>query len=194
MLTVRRLAADVLNVGMTRIRIYDTVAENRDKLSKAASRDDVKELIKSGVIKSVPVMGQHRIVKKKKRGLGSRKAKRSKRKKPEWMILVRSQRKLLSELISNNLLSKEFKKDIYLKIKGNNFRNKNAMLLYMVDRKLINQSVVDDFAKAKAKRRAEAKAKKKEELSARKQKKNVVKKSKAKEDKKVKAKDDESKK
>lgn len=170
MLTVRRLAADVLNVGMTRIRIDDTVAESKEKLSKAASRDDIKELIKDGVIKSVPVVGQHRTVRNKKRGPGSKKSKRSKRTKKEWMVLVRSQRKLLSSMVANNQLDKKFKKEIYLRIKGSNFRSKGAMLSYMVTKKMIDQSIVDTFAKEKAKRRAEAKTNKKEQINAIKQK------------------------
>ena len=170
MLTVRRLAADILNVGMTRVRIDTTKSEDREKLLKAASREDVKDLIKSGVIKSVPVEGQHRKTRKNKRGPGSKKAKSNKRKKTEWMKIVRAQRKFLRELVDKKYLDEKLKKSMYMKIKGNNFRSKGAMLLYLVDHGYIEKSVVDALTKEKKERRKKAAEERKKKIELLKQK------------------------
>ena len=77
--TIRRLAASILNVGKSRIWIDNTQLK---RVSEAITREDVKGLIKEGIIKKLPPKSKfkqnikkHKEQKKKgkRRGPGSRK-------------------------------------------------------------------------------------------------------------------------
>ena len=132
--TVRRLAADILNVGERRIRF------DPDKISdvkNAMTRIDVVDLIKNKVITVLPVKGRKKKEKKRKRGAGSRKGKPKGKQKEAWMTRIRTQRALLKKLISSEVLKKEIKRYIYLKIKGGAFRSKRAMITYLKENELI---------------------------------------------------------
>ncbi len=140
MKTVRRLAADILNVGQNRVRILDT-----KKAAQAATREDVSNLIKEGVIKAVPVKGRRTKEKKERkarRGPGKRKGtpKSRKSKKEGWMERIRALRKYLNELIESGKLSKEMKRTLYLKIKGGHFMGKRMFYNYLKDMKLLKES------------------------------------------------------
>lgn len=135
--TIRRLAADILGIGQRRVRFSP---EELGEIGKAMMRTDVKELIKKGSIKKVPEKKQKRKNKKNKRGRGSRKGSHA-GKKARWMAKVRSQRKLLSELMEQGALEKKNKREIYLKVKGGMFRSKRAMLLYLKE----NDFIPKDF-------------------------------------------------
>ena len=137
--TIRRLAADILGVGQNRI-VFDM--EKKEELEKAITREDVKELISKGIIKKKPIVGKRKEKKKKaNRGRGSRKGKKHaiKSSKEKWMEKVRALRKLLAQLIREGRLSKEHKKDIYRKIKGNFYKGKRSMLLHLKERKLLKE-------------------------------------------------------
>lgn len=132
--TVRRLAADILGVGERRIRF------DPDKISdvkNAMTRIDVEDLIKNKVITVLPVKGRKKKEKKKKKGGGSRKGKPKGKQKEAWMTRIRTQRTLLKKLISSEVLEKENKRYIYLKIKGGAFRSKKAMMTYLKENELI---------------------------------------------------------
>lgn len=132
---VRRIAADILSVGQKRIRF---VQSQLSEIKNAMSRDDVRNLIEKKAIVVLPKKGRKKKEKRKKRGEGSRKGSKSGAdRKKEWMARVRSQRKLLSYLVDNNILKKEHKRKIYLKIKGNSFRSKKALITYLKDNNLI---------------------------------------------------------
>jgi len=133
--TVRRLAADILAVGEKRIRF---VSDKLSDIKSAMSRADVRDLIDKKAIIVLPKKGRRKKTKREKRGEGSRKGSKSNEdRKREWMNRVRAQRKLLRLLIANNILKGEHKRKIYLKIKGNSFRNKRALVTYLKDNELI---------------------------------------------------------
>ncbi|MBN1169910.1 50S ribosomal protein L19e [Candidatus Micrarchaeota archaeon] len=137
MLTVRRLAADIMNVGKGRVKI------NPDGLKEAEgalTRSDVKGLIEKGIITKAKIKGRASKAKKQRRGKGSRKGSYSDSKK-RWMEKVRAQRKLLALLVESNALKKTDKRSIYGKVKSGIFRNKKAMLLYLKD----NHYIPDDY-------------------------------------------------
>jgi len=132
--TVRRLAAEILNVGENRIKIN---SDSMSEVLNAMTRADVKTLIDKGVVKAAPKKGRKKIEKKKRRGRGSRKGKTAGQQKKEWMQKVRSQRKLLRKLIALEALEKDDKRYIYLKIKSGIFRNKHAMMNYLKENDFI---------------------------------------------------------
>ncbi len=136
--TVRRLAASILKVGEE--RVYIDPSQLKD-VSSALTREDVKELIKKGVIKRKPVVGKHRGKLRKRKNAGRRKGPKYSRKskKEIWMERVRALRKLLKELISSGKLPKEHKKSIYSRIRGNTFRGKKSLLNYLKEHKLLKE-------------------------------------------------------
>jgi large subunit ribosomal protein L19e len=131
--TVRRLAADLMNVGQNKIRI------NPDGLKEAEgalTRIDVKGLIDKGVITKQKPQGRASTARKKRRGRGRRKG-TPLYAKGVWMAKVRSQRKLLRLLIESGTLKEDSKREIYGKVKSGIFRNKRAMLTYLKENKLV---------------------------------------------------------
>jgi large subunit ribosomal protein L19e len=135
--TVKRLAADILNVGVNRIRIKP---ENVEKAAEALTRQDVKALIDDGTIYKIKKRGRRKKKKKRKRGEGSIKGHSAKERKRRWMILVRSQRACLKELLKNGLLEKKYRKMIYRKIKSGTFKSKKAMLTYLKENNLLKEN------------------------------------------------------
>jgi len=131
--TVRRLAADILNIGRRRVKFSQ---DGLKEAEGALTRSDVKGLIDKGVVKKTKVKGRDSTARKKRRGKGRKKGSLGDRKKL-WMQKVRSQRKLLVTLIESGALAKEQKRSIYGKIKGGIFKSKRAMLLYLKDNELI---------------------------------------------------------
>ena len=134
---VRRLAVEVLGVGKQRIWIDP---EQRDRAKEAMTKDDVRALIKEGVIKKRPEEGQSRsrartLALKKRKGrkrgkgkkTGTKKA-RSKIKKRR-MESVRAQRRKLKELRQKNpeAVEKIGYRVLYRKIKGGFFKGKKQV-------------------------------------------------------------------
>ncbi|MEM2909063.1 MAG: 50S ribosomal protein L19e [Candidatus Bilamarchaeaceae archaeon] len=137
--TIRRLAADILGVGEKRIR-FDS--EKMTEVTKAMTRADVRGLIEKKIITVKPKKGRLAKKPKRRRGSGSVRGSKDINRKKEWMEKIRSQRRLLRLLIELRALDKKNKRDVYMKIKGNAFRSKRAMLTYLKDSGLIPK----DFA------------------------------------------------
>lgn len=134
--TVRRLAADLLNIGENRVRIDPT---SISEVKSAMTRGDVQALIDKGLIKAAPKKGRKKNVKKKRRGRGSRKGMGGVSEKEKWMQKVRAQRKLLIRLLKLDAIEKEDKRTIYMKIKSGIFRSKKAMMSYLKENDFVEQ-------------------------------------------------------
>ena len=142
---VRRLAAEVLGVGESRIWIDPS---RIDDAAAAISRDDVRRLIKEGVIsvrpESTPSRGRARLRALKKRqgrrrGPGSRKGPRYDEKRL-WILRVRAQRKLLKELKEKGLIDAKTFREVYRLVKGGMFRSRAHLKLYLREHNLIRVS------------------------------------------------------
>ncbi|MEK6973894.1 MAG: 50S ribosomal protein L19e [Nanoarchaeota archaeon] len=143
--TQKRLAAQLLNVGRTRV-YFDP--EKLEEIKEAITKSDLRSLIKRGIIKKKPQTGiskfraRKRSLQRKKgrqQGIGTRKGKRTSRlsRKREWINKIRSQRYLLFNLKSKDRISKETFKTIYKKSKGGFFRSKSHIMLYLNENKLL---------------------------------------------------------
>lgn len=143
----KRIAADILGVGIGRVWIDPNVEED---LSLALTREDIRKLITDGIIKKNPIIGvsrgrARRIALKKKRGLrrgqGSRKGKAGARtpKKRTWINKVRSQRRYLSELREKELIPPSVYRELYLKVKGNAYRNVSHLRLTVEEMGIIKK-------------------------------------------------------
>jgi large subunit ribosomal protein L19e len=144
LLNKRILAAHVLGVGKDRLWFDMDRAED---IKAAITREDIRVLIREGVIRLKPVKGVSRsrakqIAKQKskgrKRGHGSRKgtAKARKPAKETWMEKIRSQRKMFNEFLESEIITKGTYSMLRLKAKGGFFRTKRHIKLYLEDKNL----------------------------------------------------------
>ncbi len=140
--TVARLAASILGVGENRIWLDPSGAE---RVRDALTRDDVRGLIKDGLVKAKRAYGVSRARARKKqegkrkgrrRGMGSRRGTRNAREgaKKKWMAHVRLQRRTLSELSKGGKIVPADYRRVYNMIKGGAFRGKAALLTYLKEK------------------------------------------------------------
>jgi len=143
---VKRLAAEILKVGESRIRISP---EAVDKIAEVVTKDDVRNLIDQGLIWVEPPKGNSRgrwrirHLKKKKgrrRGHGSRKGPRS---DPEemWVRKMRAMRRFLKHLKERGLITPKTWRTLYKMVKGNYFRDLRHLKTYINDHKLAKERV-----------------------------------------------------
>ncbi len=131
--TVRRLAADIFDIGENKVRISpDGLKEAEGALTRA----DVKGLIDKGVITKAKPQGRASTRRRGRTGHGRRRGTPLDH-KTVWMEKIRAQRRFLFMLLGSGALKKESKRAMYRKIKSGIFRNKRAMLLYMKENKLV---------------------------------------------------------
>ena len=140
----RRLAAEVLGVGESRIWIDP---ENLDRVATVISRDEVRRLIKEGVIKvrppSTPSRGRvrirHRQKKKgRRRGPGSRKGSRV-NEKDLWVARIRALRKYLKYLRKRKLIDRRTYRKLYLMAKGGSFKSMRHLRTYLIEHNLLRR-------------------------------------------------------
>ncbi len=134
--TVRRLAADILKVGENRVWIDP---ENLDRVAEVMTREEVRALIKQGIIRAKPVKGisRARIRKRKlqkkrgrRRGPGSRKGPAIDRKRL-WIMKVRAQRKFLRLLRKRRIITKRVYRKLYMMVKGGAFDSVSQLKAYI---------------------------------------------------------------
>ncbi len=144
---VRRLAAAELKVGESRVWI-DTSPEYAERLSMAISREDVRKLIKDGIIvkrpPSTPSRGRARLrhLRKKKgrgRGPGKRKGPRFDEKRM-WINKIRAQRRFLKALRERGIIDRRTYRRLYRLAKGGFFRDLQHLKLYMREHKLLKEA------------------------------------------------------
>ena len=141
----KKIAAGILKVGVNRI-IFN---EDRLKdIKEAITKEDIRALIKEKAISSKPIKGissfrskKNKAQKRKgrRKGTGSRKGSRGARipRKKEWMAKVRTQRKLIKLLKEKKLIISKTYNVLYRKIKGNTFRSRKHIKLFLDEHNLI---------------------------------------------------------
>ncbi len=165
--TIRRLAASVMGVGENRIW-FDPA--NIGRIHEALTRDDVRGLIKEGLIAAEPERGVSRFRARaraegkrvgRRRGHGSRKGTAAARADPKtvWMAKVRLQRRILRNLNANEEIKPEAVRTVYGMIKGNAFRGKGALAVYLKENDMLTPAGAKSAADTSAKKVA-AKVKK----------------------------------
>jgi len=129
---IRRMAAEILKVGKTKIVFSE---KDKSRIAESMTKEDVRQLIKEGIVKkrkdNYHSRARARKLKEKKtkgrkRGKGKRKGtiKARTNKKKAWMKKVRSQRKKIKELKKTGKMEKGEYTKIYRMIKGNYFKGK----------------------------------------------------------------------
>jgi len=160
--SVRKIAAEMLKCGESRIRI-----EMAKETEEALTREDVKNLIRTGLVWKVQKKGTSKFrtklaFRQKKKGrrtrMGSRHGTynaRSGPKKRRWIKSIRSLRRLLKELKENGQIEHKTYTEFYPRIKGGEFRNKKHLLFYLDDHDLLKQR--KELAEKPEKRKKSAK-------------------------------------
>jgi ribosomal protein L19E len=157
--TVRRLAADIFDVGENKVRISP---DGLKEAEGALTRSDVRGLIEKGIVTRARPRGRASTRRTGRTGHGRRRGTPLDT-KAVWMEKIRAQRRFLSMLLGGGALKKEAKRALYRKIKSGIFRNKRAMLLYLRENKL----VAADYEPPRPEfRKPEPKAKKEKTLKA----------------------------
>jgi large subunit ribosomal protein L19e len=144
--SVKRMAASMLKVGVTRVKVTDPKAAD-----EALTRDDVRNLIGSGSVVKLQKKGvssRHSgriLVQKRKRrrsGHGNRKGTKKARtpQKRRWITSVRAMRRMLRELKADGRIERKAYTMFYVRVKGGEFRNKKHLLLYLKDRDLLSKA------------------------------------------------------
>ncbi len=143
----KELASRALGISKKRIK-FNLTAENRKDLKELISREGVKDLLADKTITKVAKKGISRtranyILSQKKKGRragqGNRKGTANARfnEKEKWMIKIRGLRNLLKSIREQGSLDKKTFRELYQKSKGNFFRNKRHILLYIEQNNLL---------------------------------------------------------
>lgn len=141
----KRIAAQLFKVGVNKV-LFDQ--ERLKDIKEAITKEDIRGLIQEKAISKKPEKGisSFRSKKRKKqkrkgrrKGTGSRKGRRKARipRKKEWMNKVRTQRELIRLLKDSKLITATTYNFLYKKIKGNFFRSRRHIKLFLDDHNLI---------------------------------------------------------
>lgn len=144
----KELVARALKVSSKRVKLDTSNPENVRQLQEVISREGARELLESGVVTKLNPKGNSRtsankIAAQKKKGRrqgqGSRRGTANARfsTKDQWIIKLRALRVLLKNFRDSERLSTSDYRDLYRKAKGNFFRNKRHMLLFIEQNNLL---------------------------------------------------------
>ena len=124
------MAAKVLKVGTNKVRLNP---ENQERIVDAITKDDIRALIREGLIWAEPKKGASRgrtrirssIKKKRGRGSGSKKGSSGARcpKKRLWITKVRATRNYLKKARERGDVNSESFNKLYLQIKGGQIKS-----------------------------------------------------------------------
>ncbi|MBS3099963.1 hypothetical protein J4463_01990 [Candidatus Pacearchaeota archaeon] len=120
----KKLAVKVLGVGAERIKFN---SERINEIKEAITRQDIKELVKSGAIEIISAKGRKKIVKRTTRRRAGKVKKKIKNRKQNYVKLTRKLRRYIKELKSHGGI--EEKKYLALRnsIKNSEFRSKQHL-------------------------------------------------------------------
>jgi len=135
----KRLAADIMKIGKTRVWIDP---ERIEEVEEVITRAEIRGLINDGVIQALPQKGisrgraRIRQIKKKKgrrRGHGSRSGGKTSllSKKKRWAIKIRAIRKRLKVLVDSRVIQRSTYRRLYLLSKGGVFDNVRQVEQYI---------------------------------------------------------------
>ena len=124
----KELASRVLGVGKGRIKFDST---HLSEIKEAITKQDIKDLHKERIIEIKPIKGRATKTKRKTRRKAGSIKKKVKRRKQEYVKLVRKLRAYIKELRKQEKLNGETYKDIRKKIRARVFRSKATLKEYI---------------------------------------------------------------
>ncbi len=145
--TQRRLAAEVMGIGVNRVWINPQLKED---VSGAITKEDIRRLIKDGTIKARPVQGISRARAKRiknqrkkgrRRGPGKRKGRAGARlsRKDSWIRRIRPIRAQLRGFRENGKITPSQYRSLYLMANGGQFKSKAHLLAHMKEAGMLKE-------------------------------------------------------
>ena len=127
----KRLAADVLDVGKS--RVWFDPAE-QEEVADAITREDIRDLVERGIVQAKDPKGNSRgraRERNEKRAYGHRKGPGTRKgtagarqnSKEDWESRIRAQRRVLRELRDDGELTPSQYRELYAKASGGEFRS-----------------------------------------------------------------------
>ena len=143
----KRIAAEILKCGENRVYFDPYMIED---IKMAITREDIRNLIKAGVIqkkykkgisKSRKIVRHERKKKGRARGIGKRKGKKTARspKKEAWMKRIRPQRRELKKLRDRKVITTATYRKLYKNAKGGMFNSVAQMNRYIKEKELLRR-------------------------------------------------------
>jgi len=145
----KRLAAEVLGVGESRVWINPD-PEVSDDIADAITREDIRGLVRQGLISVKPKKGNshsgwlERREKRRKghrRSYGKRKGAKSARLDPkeDWINRIRKMRRYLRYLRDKEVIDRRTYRRLYRLAKGGMFSNISSLRRYMRDHGILRE-------------------------------------------------------
>ncbi|MHA2430371.1 MAG: 50S ribosomal protein L19e [Promethearchaeota archaeon] len=143
----KRMAAEILKCGENRVYFDPYLI---DEIQLAITREDIRSLIKEGIIRKKYKKGISKFRKKlhhqkkkkgRARGLGKRKGSKYARnpKKKAWMKRIRPQRRELKKLRDRKLITAAIYRKLYKNAKGGMFNSVAQMNRYIKEKELLRR-------------------------------------------------------
>ena len=135
----RRLAAEILKCGEERVWMDPNALE---EIKEAVTRDDIRMLIKRGLIKKKQKKGTSRVranylkmqkEKGRRKGHGSRKGRKYARypRKERWIKTIRPIRATLRDLRDSGMIDRRTYRKFYRWAKGGVYKSRNHLLMHL---------------------------------------------------------------